>query len=183
MLDPAHPLHRRARATTLANDTARDSAHDWSHVLRVANLADRLAREEGGDVDVAVGAALLHELVNLPKDHPESHQSGDRCAVAARALLVDLGWPDDRCDAVAACIAAHGWSKGAAPPSLEAAVLQDADRLDAIGAIGVARCFATAGSMRSALYAEQDPLCTSRIPEDRRYAVDHFRKKLLLLSE
>jgi uncharacterized protein len=62
-------------------------------------------------------------------------------------------------------------------------VLQDADRLDAIGAVGIARCFATCADMGGAFYAEDDPMCRNREPNDKAYAVDHFRRKLLVLEE
>jgi uncharacterized protein len=178
-LDPNDPLLAAARAAC----AGRGPAHDLAHVLRVARIAARLAHEVGADVEIARTAALLHELVNLPKDHPESHTSGDRCALAALDLLRRHGWAEERAAAVAACIRDHAWSKGAAPPSLEAAVLQDADRLDAIGAIGVARCFATAGELGGALVDAEDPWAERRPLDDKRFAADHFQRKLLHIGQ
>ncbi len=154
-------------------------AHDFLHVQRVTTNAKRIARAEGADLHVVTAAAILHELVNLPKDHPRSSESGDLCAHAAREVLTGLGWPAPRVDTVCLCIRDHSWSKGAAPTTLEVAVLQDADRLDAIGAIGVARCMATSGELGRRLYNDNDPFCATRAPNDRDNALDHFFRKLL----
>ena len=158
-------------------------AHDIRHVRRVTALARHLCRQLGARQDVVVPAAILHELVNLPKDHPRSSRSGDLCAEAARELLRSLGWSPSHTEEVCACIRDHSWSKGAEPPTIEAAILQDADRLDAIGAIGVARCMATCGEIGRPLYQEDDPFCTEREPDDRRYGLDHVFKKLLRIEE
>ena len=160
-----------------------DSAHDWLHVVRVERNAVHIAEAEGADAAVVRAAALLHELVNLPKDHPDSHRSGELCAEQALAVLRDSGLDDATSLRVAQCIRVHGWSAGLAPPDLESAVLQDADRLDAIGAIGAARCFATSQAMRRPFYAPQDPFCDAREPDDKAYAVDHFYRKLLRIPE
>lgn len=158
-------------------------AHDLAHVRRVVHNVELLCAQTEADAAIAVPAAVLHELVNLPKNHPDSHRSGDLCAEAARALLRQLNWPEERAEAVARCIAEHAWSKGAAPTSLEAAVLQDADRLDAIGAIGVARCMAVCGELNRPLYSPEDPLAHQRELDDRRFGLDHFFKKLLRIDE
>lgn len=174
-------LLRLAARAAQAMPADADPAHDILHVRRVAALASTISAAEGADAAVAVGAALLHELVNLPKNHPESARSGDLCADAAAVLLAEEGVEADRAAAICACIRDHAFSKGVTPTSLEARVLQDADRLDAIGAIGVARLFATCTAMRTPFYSEDDPLCRTRTPEDRRFGLDHFFKKLLKL--
>lgn len=158
-------------------------AHDIEHVRRVTATAIRLAHAVGADLTVVTAASILHELVNLPKDHPRSAESGDLCAEAARTLLTDLGWPAPTVRAVAQCIADHAWSKGAAPASLEASVLQDADRLDAIGAIGIARCMATSGELGRRLYDPSDPFCDTRAPDDQDNALDHVFRKLLRIED
>jgi uncharacterized protein len=184
--DPAARLARLAAIARarLAGDEhgPADPAHDFSHVARVAENARRIATAEAGaDVEIAVAAAWLHELFNYPKDHPESHRSGEVCAEHALRVLADEGWPRDRAEHVAACIRTHSFSSGLRPETLEAAILQDADRLDAIGAIGIARCFATTATMRRPFYDPDDPACARRAPDDKRWGVDHFYKKLLRL--
>ena len=181
--DDTLALGRLAELARRAMPADADPAHDILHVRRVAGLARSLATAEGADVFVAEAAALLHELVNLPKDHPESRRSGDLCAEAAAELLRAEGVDPDRAAEICACIRDHAFSKGVLPTSLAARVLQDADRLDAIGAIGVARCFATCNAMRTPFYSERDPLCRAREPDDKRFGLDHFFNKLLRVPE
>jgi uncharacterized protein len=173
----------KLRDAARAASEGADAAHDYQHVLRVAAAAHTIAIAEGADVEVAVPAALLHELFNYPKDHPESSRSGELCAERAEALLAGLAWPAARSASVGYCIRVHPFSRGIVPETLEARVLQDADRLDAIGAIGVARCFATGGAIKRPFYDPADPLCRTHEPDDQRYCVDHFYRKLLKIPE
>lgn len=145
----------------------------------MAANARELGAAEGADLDVLLPAALLHELFNYPKHHPDSARSGDVCAEKAREALEELQYPPARIPRITECIRDHGFSKGVVPTSLEAKLLQDADRLDAIGAIGIARCFATCTTMQTPFYSVDDPFCRAREPDDRRWGVDHFYRKLL----
>jgi uncharacterized protein len=178
-MDPAswESLARVARAR--AADA--DPAHDFAHVTRVVRSARAIAIEEGADVDVAVTAALLHELFNHPKGHPEAHLSGEICAAEAEELLRNEGVLS--AGAVADAIRTHAFSRGLVPRALEGKVLQDADRLDAIGAIGVARCFATCASMKRPFYSNEDPFCAARTPDDKAFGLDHFYVKLLRIPD
>ena len=165
---------------------ATDAAHDVAHVRRVVATARRLAAGEGSDLRVVVAAAWLHDCVTVPKDSPDrSRASALAAAEAARWLreaLVPDGFPEGLVPAVAHAVEAHSFSAGVAPETLEARVVQDADRLDALGAIGVARLFATAGAMGSALTHPDDPFAESGRPlDDRRWALDHIETKLLRL--
>jgi uncharacterized protein len=177
-----HALVERARAA----GTDVDPAHDFSHVLRVTENVRRIAAGEtldDADTRVAVHAAMLHELFNYPKAHPESHLSGDVCAEHAATALAELDYAQDFVDAVTVCIRDHGFSKGVLPNSTAARILQDADRLDAIGAIGVARWAATCAAMGTVFYAPEDPFCHTRMPDDKQFGVDHFYRKLLKIEE
>jgi uncharacterized protein len=158
-------------------------AHDWLHVQRVANGVRQIVAAEGGNVEVAVGAALLHELFNHPKGHPESHLSGDRCAEEAERVLYAEKCDEKLIEQIAYCIRVHSFSRGILPETLEAKILQDADRLDAIGAIGIARCFATCAEMKRPFYATEDPFCERRAPDDKNFGIDHFYKKLLKIPD
>ncbi len=160
-----------------------DPAHDWLHVRRVVASARTIAEAEGADRHVCTTAALLHELFNHPKGHPESHRSGEVCAEHARLLLREHDAPDGFVEAVGYAIAVHPFSLGVTPTTLEAKVLQDADRLDAIGAIGLARCFATCAVMRRPFYEVDDPFCERRAPDDKLWGIDHVYKKLLKLRD
>jgi uncharacterized protein len=170
------------RSLAEARTPSHDPAHDFAHACRVAATADRIARAEQGDVATVVAASLCHELFSYPKDHADSKRSGDICAEHAERLLRDAGFSRERSRAVCACIRDHAFSKGVAPGGLEARIVQDADRLDATGAIGIARCFATAGALGRPLYAPADPFCVAREPDDRLYTLDHFYRKLHALS-
>jgi uncharacterized protein len=158
-------------------------AHDFLHVLRVVRNAEHIGSREGADCQIVVPAALLHELFNYPKGHQLSHLSGEVAAEQAEALLLEEGWPLQLVNPIRECIRVHPYSRGILPATLEGKVLQDADRLDAIGAIGIARCFATSAEMSLPFYNIEDPFCSAREPDDRRWGIDHFYCKLLRIPE
>ena len=161
-----------------------DAAHDLAHLRRVWGNCQRIARAEGGaDMQVLMAAAYLHDLVNLPKDAPNRRAASTLSAEAAVDWLRGAGFPADKLDAVAHAIAAHSFSAGIAPETPEARILQDADRLEALGAIGLARMFAVAGQMGAQLYDTADPLAQRRPLDDRTYALDHLEVKLFPLVE
>ena len=161
----------------------RDGAHDLAHILRVARLAARIAEAEGADRDVAVAGALLHDLVYRPKNHPESPRTAELSAELAAAWCAELPALAPKADAIVHAIAAHSWSGATDAETLEARVVQDADRLEAIGAIGIARVFATGASFRSQLWHPEDPWASHRDLDDKAYTLDHFFTKLLKLSD
>jgi uncharacterized protein len=160
----------------------RDAAHDLGHILRVARLAHRLAQAEGADVEVCVAAALLHDLVYRPKNHPESPQTAQMAADLVPRWCRETVGLEARAEPVAAAVASHSWSGGGTPASLEAAVVQDADRLEALGAIGVARVFATGASFGARLWHPEDPWAERRSLDDKAWSLDHFERKLLKLE-
>ncbi|GHC23578.1 phosphohydrolase [Kushneria pakistanensis] len=137
---------------------------------------------EGGDSELLLAATLLHDGVHVPKNDPRRAQASTLAARQARGILVSLDWEASRIEAVAHAIEAHSFSAGMAPQTLEARILQDADRLDALGAMGIARCFYTAGLMGSALYDPFDPQAITRALDDQRFTLDHFATKLLTLK-
>lgn len=160
-----------------------EPAHDFFHVERVVANAIAIARAEGLREDISAIAALLHELFTLPKSHPESHLAGDRCAEHARAVLHREGAPAAIVEPICTAIEDHAFSKGAVPDAPEARALQDADRLDALGAIGLARMWATSAEMKRPFYAPVDPFCEARPPNDKEWGLDHVYKKLLVVPE
>ena len=157
-------------------------AHDFLHVSRVAATARRIGAIEGANLDIVVPAAWLHELFNYPKGHAESHRSGDVCAEHAAPILRQAECPTNLIGPICECISNHAFSKGIVPGTIEGRVLQDADRLDAIGAIGIAACFTTCAEMATPFYAPIDPFCESREPDDKRWGLDHFYRKLLRIA-
>ena len=160
-----------------------DGAHDISHLSRVWRNARDIQRHEGGDLEILIAAALLHDCVEVPKQSPLRSKASQLAASKATVFLTDLCWDAERVACVASAIQSHSYAAGIAPTTLEAAVLQDADRLDAIGFTGIARCFYTAGRMGSALYDPSNPCGAGRVPNDAAYALDHFPAKLLNLAE
>jgi uncharacterized protein len=175
-------LLTRLRAVAEARATS-EPAHDFAHVLRVTENARRLAVAEGARLDVVLPATMLHELFNYPKGHPDSHRSGEVCAEHALAVLEAEGVTGELAQAIATCIREHPFSRGIVPRTLEGKIVQDADRLDAIGAIGVARCMATCAEMRRPFYSPVDPFCRAREPNDKEWGIDHFYRKLLRVPD
>ncbi|MGL4236067.1 HD domain-containing protein, partial [Tabrizicola sp.] len=161
-----------------------DGSHDLSHLRRVKRIALQIAaRERRGDHDILIAAAYLHDLVNLPKSHPDRAQASRLSAKAARPLLAELEMTTDQIDAVCHAIEAHSFSAGIPPETIEAQILQDADRFDALGAIGIARLFYIAGSLGSQLFDQDDPFAQTRPLDDRQFALDHFEIKLFKLPD
>ena len=167
----------------LASDET-DSAHDLGHADRVwQNARDIAAGERLPPTEVLLAAAYLHDLVTLPKDHPERSRSATLSAEAAGPLLESLGFEPSEIAATRHAIEAHSHSAGIEPLSPEARILRDADRLEALGAIGIARCFAVSGALGRPLFDPDDPFASARAPDDGRSALDHFATKLMRLPE
>jgi uncharacterized protein len=172
-------LHLIALATSAAED---DGAHDINHLHRVWRVAQRLlAAHPEADTLVVLAGCYLHDAVNLPKNHPDRARASQMAARRARQMLAEAGFPDDKLDAVAHAIEAHSFSAGIAPLTIEAKIVQDADRMDALGAVGLARMFYTAGRMGSALAHPDDPLATAREANDTAFSLDHIEVKLATL--
>lgn len=166
-----------------ALEPSEDGAHDLSHLQRVWHNARTLQAEEGGDLEVLLAAVLLHDCVAVEKNSPLRSQASRLAAEKASKVLANLNWPEARIDAVIHAIEAHSFSANITPLTLEARLMQDADRLDSLGMLGVARTFYTAGRMGSALYDPHDPEARERDYDDKRFCLDHFQTKLLHLAD
>ena len=167
-----------------ALDGGTDGAHDSAHLDRVwRNAQSLLAHHPEADRLVVLAACYLHDLVNLPKNDPARDQASRRSAALARQLLAPLGFPPEKLDAVAHAIEAHSFSAAIAATTIEAKIVQDADRLDGLGLVGLARMFYIAGRMESGLAHPTDPLGAEREHDDRRYALDHIVVKLSKLPD
>ena len=127
---------------------AGDAAHDFDHVLRVTALAVHIAQAEGADVEIVRTAALLHDI------GLDNGRVGHEEVAAERARGILAGQPPEKVKAVVQAIRSHRFRAGPPPQTLEARCLFDADKLDAIGAIGVARVFAYGGTAGQRLWAE-----------------------------
>jgi uncharacterized protein len=159
-----------------------DGAHDRAHILRVVTSAKRLAVAAGADLAVVVPAAWLHDCVVVAKDSPDRSRASVWAGETAVAYLADAGYPSKHLPAIEHAIAAHSFSAGIVPQTLEAQVVQDADRLDALGAIGIARCILTGAHMGISLYNVEEAFPEERMADDTLYSVDHFYVKLLKLA-
>jgi uncharacterized protein len=175
------PFDQLAAKLLNASGEDEDGAHDLSHIVRVWRNAKLIHRAEGGDLETLAAAVLLHDCVRVAKDSPLRSKASLLAAKESRVRLDVLGWEPFRIDTVARAIESHSFSAGVAPTSIEGCILQDADRLDAIGLSGIARCFYTAGRLGSRLYDLADPEAKARPLDDGRNALDHFPKKLLTL--
>lgn len=166
-----------------ALEPSEDGAHDLSHLQRVWHNARTLQAEEGGDLELLLAAVLLHDCVAVEKNSPLRSQASRLAAEKASKVLANLNWPEARIDAVIHAIEAHSFSANITPLTLEARLMQDADRLDSLGMLGVARTFYIAGRMGSALYDPHDPEARERDYDDKRFCLDHFQTKLLHLAD
>ena len=168
-----------------AHGDLRDGAHDLGHFSRVWKTAASINIMEGGPADelVLLAAAYFHDLVALPKNHPERHRSS-LLSAEKTALLLAADFPDfpaEKIAGVAHAVLTHSFSAGVVPETVEAKILQDADRMEALGAIGVARVFYTAGQFGGRLFDPDDPMAAGRELDDRKFALDHFEVKLFRL--
>lgn len=126
-------------------------AHDFDHVKRVMRLVERIGRAENGDLEILRAAALLHDIGRIEEEKTgECH--AEKGALLARKILMDCGFPESKIEAVLHCIESHRFRGNLKPRSLEAKILYDADKLDAIGAIGIARAYSFGGERGQKLY-------------------------------
>lgn len=162
-----------------------DAAHDISHFRRVWATAQQLAEETAADRLVILTACYFHDIVSLAKNHPERSRSSAMAAEKTLAILQSAfpDFPPERYAAVLHAIEAHSFSAAVAPQSEEAKIVQDADRLEALGAIGLARVFAVSGALNNSLFDARDPFADRRELDDKTYALDHFQCKLLRLPK
>ncbi|GAA6194899.1 phosphohydrolase [Pseudophaeobacter arcticus] len=166
---------------------AQDPAHDIAHLDRVWANAQRIARDENekspnrANLRVLIAGAYLHDLVNLPKDHPQRETASKLSAEKSEPILQGLGYSGDEITAVQHVIEAHSFSAGLPANSLEALILRDADRLDALGAVGIARTFMVAGTIDRPLCDPDDPFAANRPLDDQIWSIDHWHLKLLKL--
>ncbi|HDN2669890.1 TPA: phosphohydrolase [Klebsiella michiganensis] len=162
-----------------------DAAHDISHFRRVWATAQQLAEETAADCLVILTACYFHDIVSLAKNHPERSRSSAMAAEKTLAILQSAfpDFPPERYAAVLHAIEAHSFSAAVAPQSEEAKIVQDADRLEALGAIGLARVFAVSGALNNSLFDARDPFADRRELDDKTYALDHFQCKLLRLPK
>jgi uncharacterized protein len=155
------------------------AGHDQTHTIRVHKLSRVIGIKEKADLLILEVAALLHDI-------GRSYSEGDHAEKSAEIgekLLKECQLPEDKIPQILYAIRVHRFSRNRIPETLEARILQDADRIDISGAIGIAMTFAYGGSKNTELYDEKDPLARNRALDDEKYVLDHFQTKLLRLPE
>ena len=185
-MTPTAELRRdlRAALARVLDDSGTDAAHDLAHADRVWGHARAIAVGEGHAASGALmAAAYLHDLMALPKDRPDRARASSLSATAAGPIMEALGFAARDIAVARHAIEAHSFSAGIEPLLPEAVFLRDADRIEALGAIGIARCFAVSGALGRALFDGADPFARERVADDQRWALDHFKVKLLALPD
>ena len=162
-----------------------DASHDIAHFRRVWRSAQQIADGQSVCLTVVLFASYFHDLVSLPKNHPDRARSSLLSAErTVQILLSDFPQlPVEHHAAIAHAIEAHSFSAQITPQTIEAKIVQDADRLEALGAIGLARVFAVSGALNNSLFDARDPFADRRELDDKTYALDHFQCKLLRLPK
>ncbi len=155
-----------------------DPAHDFDHIVRVYKNAQKISKKEKANEKLVLSAALLHDIVAYPKSDKRSKNSSIDSAKKAETVLKKYDFTEKEIEIISDAIRDHSFSQKKIPKTLEGKILQDADRLDALGAIGIARVFATGGSLNRPFYNPDDPFCKKRTPNDKTWTVDHFFEKL-----
>jgi uncharacterized protein len=183
MIEKTAEWEARFAALLSEEQSASDAAHDEGHVRRVVANAQKLAEAEGADLAVVLPAAWLHDCVVIAKNSPQRSSASRLAAERAGALLRAAGYPGQYIPAIEHAIEAHSFSARVAPRTLEAKVVQDADRLEALGAVGIARTLITGGANGTPFYDPSEPFPITRVADDRTSIIDHFFTKLLTLAE
>ncbi len=177
-------IKKRLIAAMTAKQTREDPSHDPQHILRVLHMAEKIARSEKADLDIVVPAALFHDIIVYRKDSPQSKYETDESAEYAGGLLQGLeGYPHEKIGAVMTCIRQCSFSKGIVPDLLEAKILQDADRLEATGAISIMRTFSSCGQMNRPFYEPLDPFYVETDYKGSKTGLSLFYGRLLVVEK
>lgn len=165
-------------------DEVGDVSHDLSHVLRVVKVAKALCAKENGNPDVVIPAAYLHDCLYISKKDPRRSLASTLSADYAMDLLKDWGYPEEHFKEIHHAIRAHSFSAAITPETIDAKIVQDADRIDGLGAIGICRSMAFTGFANRPIYNIEDPLCKNgRKPDDSTNTLDHYPIKLMRVAE
>ncbi len=159
-----------------------DPAHDFDHIMRVFKNAQKICKKENAHEKLVLSAVLLHDIVSYPKSDKRSKLSSIKSAEKSKKILKKFNFTKEEIQTISDAIHDHSFSRNKIPATIEGKILQDADRLDAIGAIGIARVFAVSGSEKRPFYNVKDPFCKNRVPNDEIWALDHFYRKLFKLE-
>lgn len=161
-----------------------DPSHDFMHIERVVSNALDISEAEGGDLDIIVAACFFHDCINYPKHHPKAKLSAQESADEAERVLLSIkSYPNEKISDVKVSILQHSFSAGITPSLLEAKIVQDADRLEATGALSLMRTFSSTGQMKRAFYSSKDTFCKNRKPNAKKYGFDLLYERLLVVKD
>ncbi|PSX18262.1 phosphohydrolase [Photobacterium kishitanii] len=167
----------------IESEMTQDQAHDLNHIFRVVKTAKALCKSEGAKLEVVLPAAYLHDCFSFPKNHPDRAQSSQIASKKALDFLGKVGYNVEYFKEIGHAITTHSFSANLKPETLEAQIVQDADRLDALGAIGIARCIQVSAELGVNLYDREDPFSRNRELNDKLHTIDHFYTKLFKLKD
>lgn len=160
-----------------------DPTHDYGHITRVMRLCRQFAQAETCNLDILLCSALLHDIVNVPKNSAQRSEASQLAANKAAKLMQQVGYKQNEIKSCQNIIFEHSFSLGAKASSIESALLQDADKIDALGAIGIMRTVSCGVKMGTSYYQLDDPMAITRELDDKTFTLDHFYKKLFLLPK
>lgn len=160
-----------------------DAGHDINHIKRVVKSAKQFCQAEQANMWVVLPAAWLHDCIQVSKDSPLRSKASKLAADEALKILSECEYPQQFLAEIHHAIMAHSFSANISCESLEAQVVQDADRMDALGAIGVCRTLLVGAGFGNPLTFHEDPFCYDRKPDDQAAIIDHFYTKLLTLKD
>jgi len=161
-----------------------DPAHDFEHAKRVLHNVELISEKEGGDQDILVPAALFHDVVIYPKNHPKSDDAPKESADLTRKILEkEDEYPKEKIELVEHAIKECSFNKNEEPKDMETKILRDADRLEATGVVAIMRTFSSSGHMERPFYDLEDPFCENRKPNPRNFAVDLFYERLFVAKD
>lgn len=166
------------------NISSDDVSHDLSHAKRVLLNAQRIAKNEKADLDIIVPSALFHDIIVYPKNSKKRYDSQKESAVFAEKILENIGsFPKSKISSVKDCIMECSFGKNILASTIESKILQDADRLEATGAIAIMRTFSSSGQMKRQFYDFDDPFCKKHKPDSMKFALDLFYERLLKVKD
>ena len=172
------------RSLEIIKERKNDPSHDGNHALQVLKNVQTIAEKEGGDLDILIPAALLHDAVIYAKNDPRSDNAPQESAELTKTVLESLeGYPAEKIPAVMSVIAGCSFHKTAVPETLEGKILCDADKLEATGATAIMRTFSSGGQMGRPLYHQSDPFAEKRTPNAMEHSLDLFSERLLVAKD
>lgn len=163
---------------------SKDVAHDFNHAMQVLRNIETIAKQEKGDLDILIPAALFHDIIVYPKFSKRTIDSQKDSADATEKILKTIkNYPQEKIEDVKICIKECSFSRGIIPTTFHSIILQDADRLESMGAISIMRTFSYAGKMKEPLYNPLDPFCKNRKPASICFGLDLFYSRLLKVKK